>query len=166
MKGFISFVLTTIITATCFLYTYSPCELPLRDRAFEVSSNDGSVSSLYEIVETYRDYKDTPLDVNTDFRRKETTISGEIRIAKINRDGNRLQVITDTWYTDFGVASMFQSNMNGGECYGRRIVVYFSADDLDLYSLPVGKKIKFKAKFNTVNEEFIICTDGEVIADA
>lgn len=161
MKGFISGVLTFIICAACFLYTYSSYDLPFRQRAFEVTSEDGSISSMHEMIDTYWNFQDTPVDISTDFRKKDIAISGEFEIGKINQEGDKLQIVSKYEYGDFGIIPFVMRSSD--HMVGRKLVVYFPADSINLYDYPVGSKIKFEAKFNTINETYIICTGGEVV---
>ena len=165
MKQFISAILTVFITAACLLYTYSSYDLPFRKRAFTVTLSDGSVTSLHELIKTENKYRDTPVNVSADFYSKDVTISGEIVIDKIEQDGEYIKVYSDYPYFDFGKAPLIlrpsdYENVNAG-C--RYFVVYFAADNINLYDFPVREKIKFKSKFNNINAKYIVCTEGEVL---
>ena len=163
MKGFISGILTFIVCAACFLYTYSSYDLPFRERAFEVTSEDGSITSMHEMSDIYWRFKDTPVDASADLRSRNIIISGEFKIGEIKQDGNCFQIISEYKYFDFGKMPMLYVTDEYYKPDCRKLVVYFPADSINLYDCPVGSKIKFKAKFNNINKTYIICTDGEVV---
>ena len=169
MKKFISVLLTALIAVICFLYTYSSYNLPFRSHAFTVTSNDGSIDSLHDLIEAENSYRDTPINVSVDFRKNDVTITGKIVVEKVEQDGDYIKLISKYPYFDFGKVPLLMRldeddawYENNNAAY-RYIVIYFPIDNIDPYDFFTGNKIVFKAKFNNINSKYVICTEGEVL---
>lgn len=169
MKKLISVLLTALIAVICFLYTYSSYNLPFRSHAFTVTSNDGSIDSLYDLIKAENLYRDTPINVSADFRNSDVAITGKIVVEKVEQDGDYIKVISKYPYFDFGKPPLLMRLDEDDACYenskieNRYIVIYFPIDNINLYEFFGGKKIVFKAKFNKINSKYIICSEGEVL---
>lgn len=168
IKKLISTLLTALIAVICFMYTYSSYNLPFRSRAFIVTSTDGSIDSLHDLIEVENLYRNTPIDISADFRNSDVSITGNIVIERIEQDGERIKVISKYPYFDFGKAPLLMRAdddawYEDNRMENRYIVIYFPIDNINIYDFFDGKKIVFKAKFNSINSTYIICEEGEVL---
>lgn len=168
MKKLISTLLTALIAVICFLYTYSSYNLPFRSRAFTVTSTDNSINSLYDLIEVENLYRDTPIDISTDFRNNGVTIEGKIVIEKVEQDGDYIRVISKYPYFDFGKAPLLMRAdddawYEDNRMENRYIVIYFPIDNINPYDFFTGKKIVFKSKFKSIDSKYITCNEGEVL---
>lgn len=147
-----------------FMYTYSDRNLPFRQRAFVIQNANGEEMYFSDMCKNKVKYNDSLIDINAKWRQEGITVTGTIVVDKVKEEKGDYKIISKDCYCQVGRNRMSSFFINTKDAiHSTTIVVYFKGDKTKIKELVNGDKLSFKANFNTLNKDYFILTEGEIV---
>lgn len=162
----IAYIITFSILIVLYFYNYWAFDLPYRHKVIHITNDQGAELLLNDIIKEYNKSKNTIIDYNDLVRRDGTIIYGKIKVGKIEQDtGDTYKITSDGSYNQYkklGWLAKDQAYYDGNES-DRNIVMYTDLPKSKILNIRTGDIINFRAKYNNMNNLYLILTEGEII---